>query len=152
MSISLVLMPLAIAAVTAAHQARGTTTDTTGRTVCHVGTRMRDAGLLGGALNDVGATVHQGGPDALVATWNDATAQFTRNRDGIWEAHLTGNVDDHRARGIVAAVDAAYGRRVQATVLARLRERAPAAGLRLESETVGQDDSVMVVLTVQQGA
>jgi hypothetical protein len=43
-------------------------------------------------------------------------------------------VDEERAVEIVRAVDAAYGRQVQRAVLDRLRERAPAAGLRLESE------------------
>ncbi len=53
---------------------------------------------------------------------------------------------------MVGLIDAAYGRRVQAVVLERLRQRAGAAGFRLESETVEDDASVTLVLTVQQGA
>lgn len=49
-------------------------------------------------------------------------------------------------QGIVAAVDAAYGRRVQQAVLTRLRERAPQAGMTIASETVGDTDTVTVVL------
>lgn len=152
MSISLVLVPLAIAAVTALHTARGSAVDREGRMVCQVGTRMRDTGLLADALGDVAADVTVQGPNAVTATWDDVSAHFTRDPEGTWGAHLTGTVDEGRARDVVAAIDAAYGRRVQAAVLRRLRERAPAAGLRFDSETIDQDDTVTVVLTVQQGA
>lgn len=151
MSVSIVLLPLAVAAVSALHT-RWRDRDDAGRTVCHVGTRMRDEGLLGAALADIGAVVTHRSPDALTAAWQGVTAEFTRDADGIWAAHLTGEVDDARAADIVAAIDAAYGRQVQAAVLARLRERAPAVGLRLQSETVADDASVTMVLTVEQGA
>ena len=49
MSISLVLVPLVVSAVAAAHTAAGTGKDSHGRVVCHVGTRMRDTDLLAGA-------------------------------------------------------------------------------------------------------
>jgi hypothetical protein len=149
MSISIVLLPLAVAAVTALHS-RWEDRDDSGRTVCHVGTRMRDENLLGDALADTGAVVTRSSPDALTANWQGVTAEFTRDAERIWAAHLTGEVDEARAAGIVAAIDAAYGRRVQAAVLARLRERAPAAGLRLRSETVAEDSSVTMVFTVDQ--
>lgn len=150
MSISIVLVPLAIAAVTAVHTARGSGTDAQGRTVCAVGTRMRDSGLLADALRDTGADVIVHDPDRLTAGWRGVTAAFARDRDGTWSSHLSGDVDEARARDIVAAVDAAYGLRVQSAVLARLRERAPDAGMRVESETVAEDDSVSLVLTVQR--
>lgn len=151
MSISIVLVPLAIAAVAALHSSRRDQDDT-GRTVCHVNTRMRDENLLGDALSDTGATVTRNSPDAIRATWRGVVADFTRDLDGIWSAHLIGEVDEERARSIVSAVDVAYGHRVQSAVLGKLRERAPAAGLQLHSETVEEDSSVTVVLTVQQGA
>ncbi|MGH3908988.1 MAG: hypothetical protein ACRDTE_33135 [Pseudonocardiaceae bacterium] len=150
MSISIVLVPLAVAAVTALHS-RWEDRDDSGRTVCHVGTRMRDENLLGDALADTGAVVTRSSPDALTANWQGVTAEFTRDAERIWAAHLRGEVDNARAAGIVAAIDAAYGRRVQTAVLARLRERAPTAGLRLHSETVAEDSSVTMVLTVDQG-
>jgi hypothetical protein len=150
MSVSLVLVPVAIAAVTA-WQASRTDPDEQGRLVCHVGTRMRDAGLLAAALADTGAAVREESGE-LVADWLGVQARLSRGADGIWSAHLVGDVDDARAVGIVTAVDAAYGRQVQTTVLARLRERAPAAGMRLESETIGHDASVTMVLMVEGGA
>ncbi|GAA1195157.1 hypothetical protein [Pseudonocardia alaniniphila] len=150
MSISLVLLPLAIAAVTAVHTAKGSGVDAQGRNVCEVGTRMRDTGLLAEALTDVGAGVRVENPHQLTASWHGVTAYFARDHEGTWSAHLTGEVDESRARGIIASIDSAYGRRVQAAVLARLRERAPLAGLQVESETVSADDSVALVLSVQR--
>ena len=147
MSISLGLLPLAVSAGAAAHTAAASGTDAHGRVVCHVGTRMRDTDLLVGALADARAEVEVQDPDHLVATWQGVTARFSRDGEGTWSAHLTGEVDEGQARSIVTAIDAAYGRRVQAAVLARLRERAPSAGLRIESEERHDDDSVQLVLT-----
>jgi hypothetical protein len=90
--------------------------------------------------------------ESLLIRWTGMAARFDRDPAGVWSAHFDGDVDEQRAREVVGLIDAAYGRRVQAAVLQRLRERAPAAGLRLESETVEDDASVTLVLTVQQGA
>jgi len=146
-SVSLILLPLAISAVVAAHASR-TAKDETGRLVCHVQTRMRNPGLLADALRDTGAEV-TAQDDTLVANWEGVRATFQRNDDDVWTAHLEGSVDDRRAVEIVAGVDAAYGRQVQSAVLDRLREHAPAAGLRLESESVGADASVSLVFAVE---
>jgi hypothetical protein len=152
MSISVVLLPLAIAAVTVARE-RMERREEQGQLVCTVGTRMRDRELLAGALTDIGAEVAVSAEgNSLLVTWPDTTARFDRGADGVWGAHFAGDVDEARVRGLVGEVDAAYGRRVQTAVLARLRERAPAAGLRLDAERLEEDDSVTLVLTVEQGA
>jgi len=146
-SVSLILVPLAISAVVAAHASR-TGKDGAGRLICHVQTRMRDRALLAEALRYTGADVTVL-DDALVANWEGVRATFQRDDDGVWTAHLEGFVDDQRAVEIVTAVDAGYGRLVQGAVLNRLRERAPAAGLRLESESMGADASVSLVFAVE---
>lgn len=150
MSVSLILVPAAMAAV-AAWKASRPETDAHGRTVCHVATRMRNEHLLAAALADTGAStaLHE---SRLSAEWQGVQADFRRDADGAWSVHLVGEVDTARAEQIIAAVDAAYGRRVQQEVLAKLRERAPRAGMTLESETVENDDSVTVVLTVGASA
>jgi hypothetical protein len=112
---------------------------------------MRDGALLAQALQDTGAAVTSS-TDSLEISWTDVTARFDRDQDGVWSAHFGGDVDEARARELVGAIDSAYGRRVQSAVLDRLRERAPAAGLRLDSETVEADSSVTLVLTVDRGA
>ncbi|MEU7875023.1 hypothetical protein [Dactylosporangium sp. NPDC049140] len=145
MSVSLILVPLAIAAA-AAHA--GLTKGKQG-TVCAVQTRMRDVNLLAAALRDTRAAVEPDG-DALVADWAGVRARFVRDERQVWAAHFTGDVDEPRAVDIVRAVDAAYGRQVQAAVLARLTQRAPAAGLRLESRSVTPDRAVRLVFAVER--
>ena len=153
MSISILLVP-AVAAATAAAAALTERHDQRGedRVVCQVQTRMRDAALLAAALRDTRAVVTGEDEHALQAEWQGVSARFVRDEDGIWTAHFTGDVDRQRAIEIVTAVDAAYGRHVQQTVIQRLRDRAPAAGLRLESETVKADASVELVFTVEARA
>lgn len=148
MSVSLILLPLAVAAVAATHVATSGRDDD-GRVVCQVQTRMRDETLLAAALRDTAAVVTTE-PDVVTADWVGVRASFQRGADGIWSAHFTGEVDEQRAVEIVRAVDAAYGRQVQHAVLARLREQAPAAGLRLESEQVTEDASVRLVFAVER--
>jgi len=150
MSVEVLLVPLAIAAI-GAWQASRTEQAADGQVVCHVATRMRDHGLLTAALADTGASTAIEDENTLVATWQGVQARFTRDQDGIWSAHLTGQVDQDRAMGIITAVDQAYGRQVQAAVLARLHERAPAAGMRVESQRVADDASVTLVLAVGSG-
>lgn len=150
MSVSIILVPLAIAAV-GAWQASRQEVNSEGAAVCHVQTRMRDQQLLGRALQDTRAVVSMA-PDAVVARWSGLEAEFRRDGAGIWQANFTGDVDVERATEIVLLVDVAYGRLVQQTVLARLRQRAPEAGMSIASETVESDESVTLLLNVQRQA
>lgn len=150
MSIEIVLVPLAVAAVSAWQAKRSA--DQAGRQIVAVGTRMRDQGLLTAALNDTGARVNVGSGDSVTAEWAHSRGTFARNDDGIWSVHFEGDTTLDDATDLVARVDAAYGLRVQAEVLARLRERAPEAGMDVESETVEDDQSVTLVLNVNGGA
>lgn len=164
MSISIVLIPAAIAAATWA-ASHGEKRESEGRTVIGVSTRMRDAGLLAGALTDTSALVTPQSADSLIARWQNVTAHFHRDparADAAWQVDFIGQgraerremsqVTEESVQGIVAAVDAAYGRRVQQAVLARLRERAPLAGMTIASETVDDTDTVTVVLDLAVGA
>ncbi|KUL24103.1 hypothetical protein [Actinoplanes awajinensis] len=146
MSVSLLLVPLALAGA-AAVQARADRRHD-GVTVVQVNTRMRDVGLLADALRDTGAVVTTT-TDVLTGSWGEQTLAFRRDADGVWSAHAAGTTTE-RAVELVTAVDTAYGRRVQQAVLERIRDRAPAAGLRLESESVQDDASVRLVFEVEQ--
>jgi hypothetical protein len=141
----MLLVPLAMAGAAAIKAAADRRADG----VCRVGTRMRDAAMLGDALRDTGADVRLK-DDRVTVRWADGvTAAFTREADGLWAAHFSGTDEDGATRK-VSEVDAAYGRLVQRVVLERLRDQAPAAGLRLESETVGEDASVRLVFEVER--
>jgi hypothetical protein len=148
-SISLILVPLAVAAVAAVNSARSAR-DETGQVVCEVATRMRDERLLAAALEEAGAAVTAGDRE-IAARWDGVRAAFARDTEGVWSAHFTGDVDESRAVEIIRAVDVGYGRQVQRAVLERLRERAPAAGLSLESETITEDAGVRLVFAVGRG-
>jgi hypothetical protein len=145
-SVEIVLIPLALAAVSAWQASRKERLPD-GRAVCHVSSRMRNEEMLVAALADTGAVVSREGTD-LVAHWEDVAAAFSRDDQGIWCARLTGAVDEGRAVNIVSTVDAAYGRRVQQAVVATLRERAQSAGMSVESERVEDDQSVTLSLLV----
>jgi hypothetical protein len=146
MSVSIVLVPIAIAAISA-WQASKSETDVQGRTMCQVSTRMRDETLLVAALRDTRATVTKPG-DTLVADWAGVRAEFGRDAEGIWQAHFTGDIDEGRAVGIIQAIDQAYGLQVQRAVVEKLRQRAPAAGMTVVSERMEPDDSMTLVLEV----
>lgn len=146
MSISLVLLPAAFAAI-GAWQITRSESDQSGRTACRVQTRMRDVRLLVKALVDTGAQVTESGK-LLTALWQGIEAKFECNSEGTWQVDLTGDVDEVKAVEIIRAVDEAYGRCVQVAVLERLRGRAALAGMRVESEQVEDDLSVTVILEV----
>ncbi len=148
MSVSLVLIPLAIAAVSAVQAARAENPPS-GETICHVQTRMKDPTLLAAALHDTHAAVRST-PAELHAQWSDMEAVFRRDAQGIWQAHFTGITDVQRATEIVGHIDVAYGRQVQQAVIAKLRSRAGNAGMSIESETIEPDASVTLVLNVGQ--
>lgn len=146
MSVSLILLPLALGAVVKAATAHSSAQPN----ICTVSTRLRDPRLLTLALGDTGGRVTVTGPDAIDVEWAELAAQLRRDGEGIWQAHFTGTEDEERCVTTVLAVDAAYGRRVQAEVLHKVRDRAPAAGMALVSETTNADQSVTMVLEVQQ--
>jgi hypothetical protein len=148
MSISIVLVPIAIAAVSAWAASRRDT-DERGRTICQVQTRMRDDRLLGAALTDTRAKVNVG-DGVITADWQGARGEFERDEQGIWQARFTGDVDEEQARNIVLAIDQAYGRRVQQAVLTRIRDQASSAGMSIESEHVDDDDNVTLVLNLER--
>lgn len=151
MSLSLILVPAAIAAVGAAQAARKPKELENRHGVATVTTRMRNVDLLGRALTETGASV-TATDDSLDAVWQDTRASFTRDEQGIWTAHFPDDVDPDLALARIRAVDASYGLQVQAEVLQRLRDRAGDANMSVASEKVEEDNSVTVVLNVNQVA
>lgn len=149
MSLSLILVPAAFAAVGAIQAARSPKDEPS--RVATVATRMRNVDLLHQALTETGATVNAT-DSSLEAVWHDTKAQFTRDEQGIWTAHFSDDVDEQVALSRIQAVDAAYGLQVQAEVLTKLRERALDAQMSVASEKVEADNSVTVVLNVNQVA
>lgn len=150
MSVSIVLVPLAIAAISA-WQASKTEIDAQGRTLCQVSTRMRDEILLQAALADTRAIVGRSGT-MISADWAGVRAEFACDEAGIWQANFTGDIDEARAIGVITAIDQAYGRQVQQAVVQRLKQRAPSAGMSVVSERMENNDTMTLVLEVGSSA
>ena len=172
MSVTIVLIPAAIAAIATA-AAGGTAAAGVGigvagairslagggadePAVLQVRTRMKDRGLLAEALGDLGAIDVETG-DEVAATVDGIQLVMTQTPDGIWAAQFTPApgrpaVTTQEATKLAERLDGAYAARVQTAVAQRIRDRASDAGLELVSETVGQDDEVTMVLDVRAGA
>jgi len=172
MSVTLILIPAALAAATAISAAGGIGALTqlgrddadahddvaveSGPRPIEVRTRMKDPDLLGDALRDIGATGVDFDGDALTATIEGIEVDMARTEDGVWAAHFQRadgrELAEAEAAELVARLDAAYALRVQQTVAARIRERAATAGFELVSESRDDDDTVTMVLDVKDYA
>lgn len=172
MSVSIILIPAAIAAIASA--AAGTAgavgvgvgvagmvrSMTAGggqeTSTLQVRTRMKDRGLLADALKDLGAVDVEVG-DEVAATVDGIQLVMQSTPEGIWAANFTpakghADVTTEEATKLAERLDAAYAARVQTAVAERIRTRASEAGLELVSESVGDDDEVTLVLDVRAGA
>lgn len=172
MSVSIILIPAAIAAIaTAAAGGAGaagvgvgiagivrsvTSGGGTETSTLQVRTRLKDRGLLADALKDLGAVDVEVG-DEVAATVDGIQLVMKANPDGIWAANFTAakgraEVTTEDATRLAERLDAAYAARVQTAVADRIRAKANDAGLELVSETVDDDQSVTMVLDVRAGA
>ena len=149
MSLSLVLIPLSIA-VAAASQARQIRpSDVEAGNEVRVESRMRDETLLVAALEDLGATVRRADDGALLIDTAGGGLTMRRDAAGLWNACFTGEWRPEGARALVESLDRAYGLRVQQAVIRRLEERAPAAGMRISSQSIDDDRVVTLVMEVE---
>lgn len=168
MSISLILVPAALAAAAAlggtgvlgaVAQNRDATTEPGAPPAAvpiAVQTRMKDANLLAAALADLGATDTSLVDGELTATIDGLELVMSRTEDDVWGAHLS-RLDGHEvteadAAELMTRLDAAYARHVQQAVAERIRARADQAGFELVSETRDEDDTVTMVLNVRENA
>lgn len=172
MSVSIVLIPAAIAAVASAAAGTagavgigagvaGVISSMRGAgdreaTTLQVRTRMKDRGLLAEALRDLGAVDVEVG-DQVAATVDGIQLVMQATPEGVWVAEFTSarggaDVTTEQATRLAERLDAAYAARVQAAVAERIRSRAGDAGLELVSETVDDEQAVTLVLNVRTGA
>lgn len=149
MSVEMLLIPVAMAAYGAwvARADAAAQEGVAARTTCVVQTRLRDPNLLIDALTAVGATVTYS--DAVVTgVLGGAGISFSPGADGVAVAHVTG-ASVAEAERLIHLVDGEYAACVQSRLYERLHERAAALGLTVESEAVGKDNSITVVLATQ---
>ena len=149
MSLEIILIPMAIAIVTAAHsRAKENDTNEASHQV-GVETRMKNLELLQNAMRNIGCitTLQE---NEIAASLNSLNFTFKKNSQGIWAATFVAGTTLEAAEQIIGQIDKAYGIEVQAEVLRKIKERAPQAGMMLESETINEDSSVTLVLAVNQ--
>ena len=145
MSLEIVLVPLAFAAV-GAWKARRPASDNT--PTIHVASRMRHGGLLADSLSDLGIAVTHESEGHISAVQQERKLEFRRNDEDLWVATFDGSWSEGEAMELLTRLDAAYGRRVQQDVIAKIHERAPAAGMHITSEVVDNEDTVTLMLSV----
>ncbi len=110
-------------------------------------TVMNDESLLTATLEDYGARVTVT-DESVRADFDDRSIRFEKNSKGIYEASFSGY-------GETTAVEAAiemnelYARKVQQRAYENLMSRAAANGLVLETERVKEDNSIVLVFTIE---
>jgi hypothetical protein len=144
MSVEVLLVPAALAAF-AAWKAREEVEATS--TVA-VQTRLRDRELLVRSLRDLDATVTVD-EDGVLAGSGDLRLHFAVNDEGIAVAHVIAGSPDEATR-LIYAVDEQYAAHVQVALYERLKARAGRMGLSIESEQVGADNSLTLILAVEE--
>ena len=146
MSLEIVLIPLAIAAVSA-YKASQVNDESTGQVNINVQTRMKNQEMLIEALRVLGLSASV--TDNLLRVGNSEIEFLMRKNDNdIWTAQFENDVSEEAATSLLISLDKEYGKLVQATVLQRIKERASVNGMNLQSETFNRDNSVTLTLNV----
>ena len=111
-------------------------------------TRLRDRELLARSLRDLGANI-VADDDGLHAETEDVRLRFTVNEEGTAVAHVeAGDLAD--ATRLIHAVDEQYAAHVQVALYERVKARASRMGLTIESEQVGEDNAMTIILAVDE--
>jgi hypothetical protein len=165
MSVTLILLPVALAAASAAggigalgalFAAKGgneSGNDSGPAGEVRVRTRMKDSTLLADALTNLGASAIDVSRTRVTAELDDVSLTMTLTDDGVWEAHVEGR-DGHEvtllsATELLQRLDGEYAGMVQRAVAEKIRARAESSGFDLVSETREADDTVTMVLNVR---
>ncbi|GHD43992.1 hypothetical protein D9V29_03760 [Mycetocola manganoxydans] len=164
MSVTLVLLPIALAAaaaaggvgaIGAATMAKSDTSSAPAPSL-RVRTRMKDSTLLARALTNLGASDITVSATRVTAEVDGVLLTMTLTDDDVWEAHVE-STDGHTVTEATAAdllqrLDGEYAAMVQQAVAEKIRSRADSSGFDLVSETREADDTVTMVLNVRAEA
>lgn len=148
MSISLILVPIAIAAfAAAAGDQAGKAGDPPAS--LRLGTRMKSERLLRATLEDYGCRyVTAGG--RVDSTVEDARIFFERDETDAFDAVFVGGISGEHARAFLSELEQGYAQLLQQQVYENLLARAHERGLVLESEEVREDNSVLLSFQVEE--
>ncbi len=146
MSIALLPVGLAIASAVAARKRA----EAEGMATMAVQTRMRDDEVLMEALRDLGCEAGPVADGGVRATRGAFEFDFRRDEDGVLEGHFGEDVTPEEAEAFVADLDEEYTRVVQARVYQRVLDRARQHGMTVASESVEDDNSIVLTLEVEE--
>ncbi|TCS96606.1 hypothetical protein [Hazenella coriacea] len=143
MSIELALIPVAIAVASAL-----STKTTDYSTNSHqIQTQIRNKELLQKTLVQLGCQSIATSDEVSLSV--DATQIiFTTDEEQGFTALFTGDISQSQAENFVNNLHEEYFRVVQEQVYLRLKQQAPNHGLFLESETVQEDQSVLLTFSI----
>ena len=165
MSVTLILLPIALAAAAAAGgigvlgatvTAKAGDKNSGAAPEIRVRTRMKDSTLLADALTNLGATAVEVSRTRVTAEVDGVALTMTLTEDAVWEAHVEGldgrEVTVLGATELLQRLDGEYALMVQHAVAEKIRQRAESSGFDLVSETREADDTVTMVLNVHAQA
>lgn len=143
MSVVIILLPVAIAA--AGTLGTMSTVSEENSDIIFLPTQMTDEKLLEKALNNYGHKTSLNGKNINL---EDSQVIFQMNENGIFDAFFTGNTSEEYAKNFVSDTYEEYTKLVQEQVYLNLLENLKESNLRLESEEVEKDNSIILTLTM----
>jgi hypothetical protein len=152
MSVEILLLPIAIAVIGGAmanQQPSSKQSTKPSETTFSITTRMTNPHILQTALRNWGCKSVTTAENVHTAI-EGARIVFEQAEGVPFKAVFVGNIPTDLAQKFIADVYGEYTRLVQQDVYIKLKQRATAKGLVLESEEVQADDSIVLTLRVQE--
>lgn len=144
MSVTLILVPVAIAVI-------GTlsTRDEKSKDLdaMYLPTKMKEEPLLQKALGNYG---YKSFSDGKNINLEESQIVFQKNEEGNFEAIFLGDIPEEHAQNFVSDIYDEYTKLVQEQVYNKLLANIKERDLRLESEEVQKDNSIVLTLAVQE--
>jgi hypothetical protein len=153
MSISILLVPAALsmiagAAATAAFNAKfGTAVKAAENTVCYE-THFTDKELLISALEKNGFQLTDNDGHIIVSL-NDNLILFHKNETGTFNAYVDSKVPQEQVMPFFESLQTSYTSALQERLYHQVLDRAQENGMKLEKEIIHDDNSIELVLRVE---
>lgn len=139
------LAPLAVGAAAAAIKALENRSKSEG--ILRVETRMKNETMVAEAMERLGYEVERSDA-SLRGTAGESALTMSRNAEGLWVGQFSAEKSQEDAVQVLTALDAEYGKLVQAALIKRLEERLPESNMKMVQQVRNEDQSITVMLTV----
>jgi hypothetical protein len=147
MSIELVLLPIAIAAIGTMKNWKQAQEQS--EEFFYLETRMTNAGILREALTNCGCQ-SVSAEKSVNSSIAGAQITFEPGEEGVFYAGFFGVIPIPQAEKFIDDLHTEYTRLVQQDVYVKLLERAASKGLFLDSEEIQQDGSILLTLRITE--